>query len=317
MIEDRYLVEPASWDTDLADLRAVRERVFVVEQNVPLSEEWDEIDPRCHHVIARSPDGKPIGTGRLTPERKIGRMAVLQDWRGMGVGRALLRVLLEQARTMGYTEVRLHAQSSAIEFYRREGFEAYGEEFVEAGIRHRMMRMGLEPEEPPVPAAIKAIQARQVELQSREDARQMTLELLHQCKASLCLYSRDLDRLLLDDQEIIDAFRRIALAGRGADLRILVQNLEPALRYGHRLLNLAHRMTSAIQVRVPSREDLRYPAAFMLTDRQGYLYRPLAARFDGEANTGHIGRHNELQTYFNEVWDRAEPSPELRQLGPG
>ena len=63
--------------------------------------ERDELDPHCHHVIARDAHGQPIGTGRLTPERKIGRMAVLPDWRGRGVGDALLLALIEQARATG------------------------------------------------------------------------------------------------------------------------------------------------------------------------------------------------------------------------
>ncbi|MBL8274820.1 MAG: GNAT family N-acetyltransferase, partial [Xanthomonadales bacterium] len=66
MIENAFRLEIASWERDLPDLRAVRETVFVVEQQVPVEEEWDALDPASVHVIARDDHGRPIGTGRLT-----------------------------------------------------------------------------------------------------------------------------------------------------------------------------------------------------------------------------------------------------------
>ena len=92
-----FTVEAIEYEAGLPDLRRVRETVFVQEQGVPLALEWDELDPLCHHVVARDARGEAIGTGRLTPKRTIGRMAVLRDWRGRGVGDALLRELLGQA----------------------------------------------------------------------------------------------------------------------------------------------------------------------------------------------------------------------------
>jgi predicted GNAT family N-acyltransferase len=65
--ESGFRVEPADYVVDFQDLRSVREPVFVVEQNVPLDLEWDELDPKCRHVIARDDQHRPIGTGRLTP----------------------------------------------------------------------------------------------------------------------------------------------------------------------------------------------------------------------------------------------------------
>ena len=96
---------------------------------MPLELEWDDLDPRSHHVLARDRDGHPIGTGRLTPEHKIGRMAVLPAWRGKGVGEGLLLALIEKARQLAWPEVSLHAQVDAIGFYAKFGFQAYGERF--------------------------------------------------------------------------------------------------------------------------------------------------------------------------------------------
>lgn len=138
-----FRIVDADYAADLERLRAVREPVFVREQQVPIELEWDELDPLSRHVLALDVDGRPIATGRLTPEHKIGRMAVVADWRGRGVGAAVLQRLLAIAREQRLVAVELHAQESAIDFYARCGFQAYGEPFDEAGIRHRHMRLAL------------------------------------------------------------------------------------------------------------------------------------------------------------------------------
>ena len=136
-----FLVRDADYARDFALLRLVREAVFVAEQQVPRELELDLHDPSCRHVLALDADDRPIGTGRLTPQRTIGRMAVLPEWRGRGVGEAMLRHLLALAESEGWPEVSLHAQLSAADFYRKHGFEAYGPEYQEAGIGHQSMRL--------------------------------------------------------------------------------------------------------------------------------------------------------------------------------
>lgn len=133
----------ADWVRDRDVLRHVRETVFVDEQHVPPDMEWDELDADADHVLALDDAGHPVGTGRLTSDHAIGRMAVLPTWRGRGVGAGLLQALIERARTHGWPTVTLHAQVSAIGFYRRFGFRGHGEVFVEAGIEHRCMVLTL------------------------------------------------------------------------------------------------------------------------------------------------------------------------------
>lgn len=134
-----FSVEAGPWNELGPQARQVRDAVFVVEQNVPREMEWDEHDITSRHVIARDGDGGAIGTGRLLADGHIGRMAVLADWRGKGVGRALLERLLEEARLQGHDHLALHAQTQASGFYRRFGFVEEGPEFIEAGIPHRVM----------------------------------------------------------------------------------------------------------------------------------------------------------------------------------
>ena len=141
-----FAVRPVNWNASREQLRAVRHAVFVEEQHVPEDLEWDEADERAYHGLACDDEGVAIGTGRLRLDGQIGRMAVAREWRRRGVGGAILAALLELARKEGCPVVRLHAQTHALEFYRKYGFTAVGEEFDEAGIPHRAMELRLEPE---------------------------------------------------------------------------------------------------------------------------------------------------------------------------
>lgn len=138
-----YRVRIVDWRAAEAALRHVRTTVFVEEQNVPASLEADGRDPECIHVLAENRAGDPIGAGRLMPEGRIGRMAVLSAWRGCGVGAAMLTELMVEARRRGHREVYLHSQSHAKAFYERHGYVVDGEEYLEAGIPHVGMRAPL------------------------------------------------------------------------------------------------------------------------------------------------------------------------------
>lgn len=141
-----------SWESARADASAIRFRVFVEEQGVPQAIELDEQDPHCVHALAyndnrETADGRgtprsvtAIGTGRLLPDAHIGRMAVLEQWRGRGVGSRILESLIEKARERGDREILLAAQVHAMEFYRAHGFQPVGEVYEEAGIPHQNMR---------------------------------------------------------------------------------------------------------------------------------------------------------------------------------
>jgi len=133
-------VEVRGWGEAEACVMPVRTEVFVVEQGVPAEIERDALDAVCRHAIARDAGGRVIATGRLLPDGHIGRMAVLRTARGAGVGGAVLQALIAEAARRGLPEVALNAQTHALAFYLRHGFEAVGEVFMEAGIPHRAMR---------------------------------------------------------------------------------------------------------------------------------------------------------------------------------
>ena len=135
----RFSIRLCDWAHDAPALRRVRHDVFVIEQKIPESLEWDDADAASLHALAEDDAGGPIGCGRLLADGHVGRLAVVRAWRGRGVGAALLGRLVDEARLRGHARVVLNAQTQAMPFYARYGFEASGSEFDEAGIPHREM----------------------------------------------------------------------------------------------------------------------------------------------------------------------------------
>ncbi|MGA7297835.1 MAG: GNAT family N-acetyltransferase [Rhodanobacteraceae bacterium] len=313
-----FHVEHADWTLDSEALHALRDTVFVQEQNVPAEEEWDGLDPRCEHVLAISEDGTAIGCGRLTPEHKIGRMAVLADWRGRGVGAAMLQVLIEIAREHGWESVSLHAQVTAIDFYQKHGFEGVGERFMEAGIEHWTMQRALDPIEPPPAERGKPPPrpaAENLKCTTRSELKAALLTLLDQARYKICIHSQILHPTLPDDDDVLAALRRLATSGRLASLRFLISDADRVLRDDHRLVNLAQRLESSIRIRVITEQiDRDYPSAFVLNDAGGYLLQVQADMPNAFGSTRAPGEHSRLQHYFNEVWERSVPASALRKL---
>ncbi|MEO8365224.1 MAG: GNAT family N-acetyltransferase [Pseudoxanthomonas sp.] len=296
-----FHVESIEYATGLAELRAIRETVFVHEQNVPVEEEWDALDPVCLHVIARDAAGKPIGTGRLTPEHKIGRMAVLADWRGQGVGDAMLAALTAEAHKLAWPAVSLNAQVSAEGFYARQGFIPHGPRFYEAGIEHQAMRRDLKG-------------ATAVENSAGGVA--ALLGVVTHARRSLRIYSRELDPGLLDHASVLDALRRFATRMRGGEVQVLLQDAAVPQRALAPLLTLAQRLPSVFAFReVREPVDRGYASAFMVNDNGGYYFRSLGNRFDGESSIDDGSRARQLAEAFKPVWERARVVTEYRALG--
>ena len=131
-----------SWEQARADASPIRFTVFCEEQGVPREIELDDQDAVSIHAVAYE-NAKPVATGRLLPDGHIGRMAVLKESRGRGLGGLMLTRLMEYAKHRGDREIVLSAQIHAAPFYVAHGFVAHGEEYMEAGIRHQEMRRRL------------------------------------------------------------------------------------------------------------------------------------------------------------------------------
>ena len=141
MKNNKFRIIRADWSLQSSELRKIREIVFIKEQKVPKEEEWDGEDEKSWHYLAITNNEEHVGCARLMPTGQIGRMAVLKDFRGQGIGALILENVISHTAELGLPKVFLHAQTYAIGFYVKAGFEAYGEEFMDANIPHFAMKL--------------------------------------------------------------------------------------------------------------------------------------------------------------------------------
>jgi len=128
--------------TNATKIVEIRTSVFVEEQNVDSSIDFDGRDAGAIHILAYS-DQKPVATARMLEDGHIGRVAVLADYRQKGIGNAVMQTLIKEAKLRGFTKVFLHSQAHASDFYKKIGFKACSEVFIEAGIEHIEMKLYL------------------------------------------------------------------------------------------------------------------------------------------------------------------------------
>ncbi|WML38820.1 GNAT family N-acetyltransferase [Neobacillus sp. OS1-2] len=126
---------------ELEDAFSVRKIVFVEEQNVPLEEEIDQFEDEATHFVMYQ-EGAPVGAGRfriVDGYGKVERICVMKGARKTGTGKALMNEIESYAQMQGLHKLKLNAQTQAIPFYARLGYEVVSEEFMDAGIPHRTM----------------------------------------------------------------------------------------------------------------------------------------------------------------------------------
>lgn len=169
-----------------------------------------------------------------------------------------------------------------------------------------------EPREP-APFALGSHQ--QLERFSRpEQAQAHALALLQQARSSLCLYTPDLEAWLYSHSSVQDACTRFLLASPKNRLRILLRDVGTPVRQGHRLLNLAKRITSNLQVRKINPDHPDEPGAYLLVDDRGLLLRETPDQYAGYALYNDPGRVRQRQAQFDEAWDLSLTDPDLRSF---
>ncbi len=130
---------------ELDDIYAIRNKVFCEEQGIPFEVEHDDRDKEAIFALAFEEGEdfkKPVATGRLLfleDSFKIGKIATLKEYRKMGYGDFVVRMLIDKAFTMGAKEIFVDAQLTAVDFYKTIGFRTVGDVFEEAGLKYQKM----------------------------------------------------------------------------------------------------------------------------------------------------------------------------------
>jgi predicted GNAT family N-acyltransferase len=135
-------IEQVTWKKAENALRAVRTPVFIEEQFVTPEFEWDDIDANAVHLLVTF-ENQPIACLRIIDYQKIGRMAVLKHWRGLGLGTALLTEAIDICKKNGSKSIRLSAQTHAVHFYQNAGFKQISGEYCDVQIPHVDMQLDL------------------------------------------------------------------------------------------------------------------------------------------------------------------------------
>lgn len=153
-----------------------------------------------------------------------------------------------------------------------------------------------------------------VPLQDLAQNRDAVITLLEQASHSAHIYTRDLEPLLYDDPAIERVLSRLARRGRHSHVHIVVQDSTRAIKRGHRLITLAQRLSSYVQIRNPGRDYMDFGGTFLIADGVGLLRRNRAERYEGVVDFRNPLAARELDRYFREVWEHGCPDPQLRRL---
>lgn len=138
-----YRVQSGHWDKLEQDAKFIRKQVFIIEQNIPEEEEWDDQDMISDHFVVYDQD-QPIATARLLQNNSVGRVAVLKAYRGQGIGRMIMLEIIRQAHQQDRKFLQLSSQVHAILFYEKLGFSIQGDAYDECGIPHIKMQLVIE-----------------------------------------------------------------------------------------------------------------------------------------------------------------------------
>ena len=138
-----FRVQSGHWDKLEQDAKFIRKQVFIIEQNIPEEEEWDDQDMISDHFVVYDQD-QPIATARLLQNNSVGRAAVLKAYRGQGIGRMIMLEIIRQAHQQDRKFLHLSSQVHAISFYEKLGFSIQGDAYDECGIPHIKMQLVIE-----------------------------------------------------------------------------------------------------------------------------------------------------------------------------
>ncbi|WOJ94067.1 GNAT family N-acetyltransferase [Congregibacter variabilis] len=298
------LIRQAQWPEDSSELERLRSAVFVLEQGVPRDIEWDGRDAEAQHVIAELA-GAAVGCGRLLPDGRIGRLAVLAQYRGQGIGAKLLTAIVEIARQRGQQTLYLHAQAKAVSFYQRAGFTVRGEPFDEAGILHLDMHSTLDYRDWDEPVT---------QLRYPQPFAELVIAQATLARRELRILSPRLDPRVFDNEDLESAIRSFLRGGSLCNVQILVQDARAIVQRGHRLLALSRRLPSRVEIRRLAEHPQWNGETLVMRDRGSLLEMPGTDTDYGFYRPKDRARTEAAINHFAELWRLGHVDPEFRAL---
>jgi predicted GNAT family N-acyltransferase len=308
-----------SWQESEKELRDIRHEVFVIGQNCPPEEEFDDLDASAVHFLVKDADNKVYASARLIRDHhsarkaRIGRFAVYPQYRGQGIGRKLVKYVISFARSQGILDLELSAQTYIQELYASFGFESIGEVYDEVGIPHIRMAKVLGHSKPE--STGKLGEDSQVH-RFNDHAGYLghLIALLRQAQHRVLILSKDLESKTLDHPQVLEALSGLARKSRSTFVRILIHDPKAAVAESNQLLVLSRRLTTSIEIKMLNPEIDFPEQVYVLTDEQGLVLRHSYESWEGFCCYSDSGTVKRLTEEFQRLMAFAEISQELRNF---
>lgn len=293
------------WSTNKLALQTIRKQVFINEQKVPEALEWDDYDEICVHFLAVTSTKRPIACARLMPNGKLGRFAIIASWRHKNIGRILLNFVMEYAKRKYIKTMFLDAQTQTIGFYEKCGFEAYGNQFIDAGIPHRRMKQDL-----------GILQLRKDERTYTPDTQAlfklMADNMIMQAQRYVYILTPNLEYPMFNTLSVIKAFFDLAKSSQHTHVHILITKYDDSVKKNAALIELAEKYSTFIKIRETT--DFQDRAALMVADYDGYIFRKDHNYYEGEACFTNTSRTKRYTNLFKDLWEHSREIKELKKL---
>ena len=300
-------VFPADWREREAAIREVRTRVFVDEQRVGADVEFDGRDDEARHFLAVNEAGQVLGTARLLPSGHIGHVAVLVEQRKRGIGGRLLVAAVAAAAADGIRTVFADAPLEAQSLFRRAGFTPVPE--IAESRESRRMERQLPFERAAAP------RGELVAFDQEGDCRAALGAIVGCAHRQLAILSPGLEGALFATPSFVASVSELARRAAATHVRILVEDPRAIAEAAHRLLELARRLPSKIEIRrLPDDDVEAHPGTFVVADEEAYWMVPDRDAFAGVSNTYDRVEARRLVELFDRLFARSVDDPELRLL---
>lgn len=317
-------VEITNWEKSESELCAIRREVFIEEQGVSEQEELDGKDHLYTQVIVHSKNHiEAIGCARISPEGKIGRVAIVKNFRGLGVGQKLMEFCTQTVLEKGQTP-KLDAQTSAIGFYELLGYVCEGEVFMDANIPHKHMRFALASffnnnsdtdEFIESDYHIKETQPLKSALKSTQDCEDALLRTLESTRGELMICCSSALLNLLSSSQWLEQLKSKLISHSESEVKIVIGSYDSAATQIRGLIDLSRRLSSKLKLKCLNPDQHDFPS-LTATNTQSTV----EIHQDGDQLTGIQTRLSNakkelLREDFYRIWDaRSFAHPDFKEL---
>jgi GNAT superfamily N-acetyltransferase len=321
----------AEWLADGKILKKLREQVLVRELGLPAELITDKTDEACLHWHAQSLEGQTIGVVRMDLEGHISRLAVLPEYRGRGVGRALLEAALAKATRFGLSRVWTEVLTPQARLYSDAGFAPEATPYMAHSLEHQVFARALIIDDIAqhrrVQGKISGDAYNSAEhhytlgedkqlllLRHEAEFKHVIVDMCQQAHKSIRIWSPMLDHKLFHHDELRESFSRLARRNRYTRIEILLYDSHRVVTNTHALLEISRKLPSSIMMKLVHPDLRKLNQEFILVDGEGLIYRQDYENYEGYAKFRDITENQRLGRQFKAGWESGLYDPNLRQL---